>query len=181
MYLQIEFSNRPVQARGLCATIEVHRADGAADETAEADGGAHEYTARFSETSRTMSTCFRTTIAYSDVKNGACEDLYSPFQQHLLRRKLAQIRLLATEVVELRRSYNEKFDAVCASKEAAIAKIEGNLERVGAIQVELGQTLMPAWLSSSSEEDETRCVRVEPHEMTTSPWISPAQRYFTLT
>ena len=164
-----------MQDRGLCATIEVHGFDGA-DESAEGDAGAHDYAPHFSETSRTMSTTFRTSIACSDVKNGACEDLYSAFQQHLLRRKLAQIRLLATEVIALRHAYNQKFDAVCASKEAAIAKIEGNLERIGAIQVELGQTLIPTWLPSSSEEDETRCLRVEPHEMTTSPWISPAQR-----
>lgn len=160
----------------MCALIEVHRSDTASEETAEFDAGTQEYHARFSDTSRTMSTHVRPVFAYADVRNGACGHLYSTFQQHLLRRKVAQIRLLKTEVVELRRTYNQKFDAVCSSKEAAVAKIEGNLERIAAIQAELGHAVRPGWLASRDEEDETQCVRVEPHEMTSSPCISPAQR-----
>lgn len=176
----MELDTRPVPERGLCAKIEVHSFDASPEETAEVDAGTHEYHTRFADTHQSMSTFGRVLFAYSDVRNGASENLYSPFQQHLLRRKLTQIRMLAAEVVELRNSYNQKFDAVCASKEAAVAKIEGNLERICVIQAELGHTVMPAWLSSSSVEDETRCVRVEAHEMTTSPWMSPAQRCFTL-
>lgn len=115
-------------------------------------------------------------LAFSDVRNGSSEHLYAPLQQHLIRRKLSHIRLLTAEVVELRSSYNQKFDTVRASKEAAVAKIEGNLERVNAIQAELGLKTMPHWSSWSTAEDETRCVRVDPHEMTTSAWISAAER-----
>jgi hypothetical protein len=175
-HLQIELDNRPLAKRGLCATIEVH-ASGTSCEETEADASAPEYHGRFSDTSRSMSTFIRSAIAYSDVRNGASGNLYSPFQLHLLRRKIAQIRLLSIEVMELRRSYNQKFAAVSVSKEAAVAKIEGNLERICVIQNELKLTAMPNWVSSSSDEDETRCIRVEPHEMSTSPWMTAAQRY----
>lgn len=115
-------------------------------------------------------------LAYGNVHNGTCQLLYAPLQLHLCRRKAFQIQLLAIEEQEIKKCFNKKFELLRIDKDKLICKIEEQLARVSAIQTELGATQYPADIVPVSEEEESRWIRVEPHELTATKWLSLAER-----
>jgi hypothetical protein len=178
--IQKEFDERPAHDCGLVAHVGVLDPDETAEDasgvTAPVIPGGSARRLDHMRNLSVMSSCTQPSLAFADIRNGTSELLYAPLQQHLPKRKCLMIWTLEAEVAAIRQDYNKKFDAVSAKKEATVHKIEGNLDRVKAIQTELGMAKLPSGLDPTPDEDEGRHVRVDTHELTTSEWLYPAKR-----
>lgn len=115
-------------------------------------------------------------MAYGNVHNGICQLLYAPLQLHLCRRKASQVHLLAVEEREIQSCFNKRFESLRKDKDRVLCKMEEQLARICAIQTELGATQYPEDIILVPEDDESRWIRVEPHELTATKWLSLAER-----
>lgn len=173
--LQAEWCTRPLEEQGLFATVSKTTTHAAADDEATVGTDmkqqvqivncAHAYGQRPGHE-----------LAFAKLHNGACSLLYAPLQLHLHRRKLSQLHLLVVEEKEIRRSFNDEFDALRKNKAKILGKMEEQVQRIRSIQTELGASRYPADIVKIPEEEEANWIRIEPHELKAQQWPSPSQR-----
>lgn len=196
--LQAEWQLRPATERGILTRVEVLQADGKPDGLVKAGAAAasasldteaqnvdehegghgqtHDELGAISPRAAAASARAEPQFALACVCNGACGHLYAPLQLHLPRRKRMQLHLLALEAEVAETTFNTAFAAAAAAKRGACDRIAELLERVKAIQADLGAAEMPRALAEAPEEDVEWHLRVEDSEVDAPRWLSESAR-----